>query len=117
MVAYLDKLLIGEIPHERMDRRILRLIWEHKKVMKESISKIETELCIDTVSSKKYDELIDIANEIRMLYALYHQKQRDSLIPIIQMKIMKLRDDEKAILDEFIDKVKEKCKNEIMEVH
>ena len=38
---YLDKLADGSIPHERRDRRIFRLIWEHKKCMCGRIRDIE----------------------------------------------------------------------------
>ena len=35
IAEYVSKLESGEIPYERMDRRVFRLIWEHKKVMLE----------------------------------------------------------------------------------
>ena len=38
---YLDKLADGSIPHERRDRRIFRLIWEHKKCMLGRIRAVE----------------------------------------------------------------------------
>ena len=35
IAMYLNKLADGSIPYSRIDRRILRVIWEHKKVMLE----------------------------------------------------------------------------------
>ena len=38
---YIDKLYDGSIPYDRMDRRVFRLIWEHKKIMLERIEAME----------------------------------------------------------------------------
>ena len=41
MAMYIEKLLDGTIPYEKMDYRIFRLIWEQKKAMLERIEKME----------------------------------------------------------------------------
>ena len=41
IVKYLDRLIEGSIPYKNMDRRVFRLIWEHKKAMLERIEAIE----------------------------------------------------------------------------
>lgn len=101
---YIGKLLDGSIPYERKDRRIFRLIWEHKKVMLERIQCIEKKLEIGSDISEEYSPLIYEAETIRMIYASYVQKRRDTLLPTIQEKLISLKNQEERILSELIIK-------------
>ena len=104
---YLDRLYDGSIPHDRMDRRIFRIIWEQKKVMLERIALIEDALSIDHSISKRYQEVVRDADNCRMLYASHHMKQRNSVLPIIQKKLLALKNKEQALLTELLEKSKE----------
>jgi hypothetical protein len=102
---YIDRLHEGFIPYERMDWRVFRLIWEHKKFMLERIQRIEQCLQLGTELSEKYKELVEEADNMRMLYAAYHAKRRDSLLPIIKKKLLQLMEKEKALLTKLVERV------------
>lgn len=101
---YVGKLFDGSIPYKRMDWRVFRLIWEHKKVMLERIQCIEKALGMQPDISKKYAPLVKEADNMRMLYASHHIRRRDSVLPIIQKKLLLLRDEEEKLLKELLEK-------------
>ena len=103
---YLDKLYDGSIPYEKLDWRIFRLIWEHKKVMLERIEMIEKHLQMDNTISNAYKTVVRDADNCRMLYASYHMKQRNSILPTIQSKLLSLKTQEEMLLTELIKKSK-----------
>lgn len=113
---YIDKLSDGSIPYHRMDRRVFRLIWEHKKVMLERIATIEDKLNMDREISDMYRSLVTEADSMRMLYASHHMKRRDSLLPIIKKKLLLLTEQERKILTTFVKKVRDKLGNESVEI-
>lgn len=116
LAEYVSKLYDGSIPYERMDRRVFCLVWEHKKAMLERIEKIEQFLQLDNEVSKKYRALVSEADTMRMLYASHHMKRRDSVLPIIKNKLLKLMDDEKELLMLFITKVAKELENGTVEI-
>ena len=116
IAEYIAKLETGEIPYERMDRRVFRLIWEHKKAMLERIVLVEKSLVMDTAISEKYKLLVAEANTMRMLYASHHMKRRDSVLPIIKKKLLTLMIDEQVLLTELVERMEKKIKNETVEV-
>ena len=105
IAMYVGKLIDGSIPYERMDRRVFRLIWEHKVVMAERLQKVEDALEMDHSISDRYLPLVEEANTMRMLYASYHMKRRDSLLPVIQKKLLRLKGTEEILLTEFVKNV------------
>ena len=105
IVMYLDRLCKDEIPHNRMDRRVLRQIWEHKAVMLERIGKVEKMLSLGSDTSKAYSSLVEKANVTRMFYASYHMKRRDSLIPVMKNNLMEIRNEEEILLRRFVKKI------------
>ena len=107
IAMYIDKLIDGSIPHEKMDWRIYRLIWEHKKFMLERLLKIEDVLNLDSKASDEYKKIVNEADRIRMLYASHHMHRRDSLLPIIKEKTLHIMNTEKKILTELITKANE----------
>ena len=107
LVQYLGKLLDESIPYNRKDRRIFRVIWEHKKAMWERIVCIEKELNMDSEISDKYKKVVNVSNDIRMLYASYTLRRKDTLLEIIQDKLNLLNDMEKRLLNELIIKTKD----------
>ena len=106
-VSYLDKLLDGSIPFERMDRRIFRLLWEHKHLMTERIKKIEETFLFKSSVSAQYETIEKEADTLRMLYATYSMKKRDSLLMKIRSRLIELNNKEKKLLTELLKNAKE----------
>lgn len=110
IVKYLEKLYDGTIPYEKMDWRVFRMIWEHKKVMLERIECIENQLGLDAKTSKKYKRVVVEANNMRMIYAMLHTKRRDSLFQSLQKKLLSLDEQEEKTLKELLRKSKKNFK-------
>ena len=107
---YIDKLYDGSIPYDRMDRRVFRLIWEHKKIMLERIEKIESSLNIKPLCSEQYKDIVRESDRLRMLYAAHHMKRRDSVLPDIRDKLIYIKKQERGILKKFIEKAERRLK-------
>lgn len=105
IAMYVDKLFDGSVPYHRMDRRVMRQIWEHKKVMHERLVKVEEALQMDSSLSTAYEKLVPEANSARMLYASHNMKRRDAALPIISKKLRWMQETEQEILHAFIEKV------------
>ena len=106
IAKYVGKLYDGSIPYEKMDRRVFRMIWEHKKAMLQRINLIEDALSIDHAISESYRSVVREADNCRMLYAAHHMKQRNSVLPIIQKKLLALKEKEQKLLTELLEKSK-----------
>ncbi len=107
LAEYVERLYNGVIPYEKIDRRTFRMIWEHKKAMLERIEAMEKSLKLDNTFSERYKPLVNIADNIRMMFASYQIKRRDSLLPIIKEKTREVMNSERTILREFVDKIGE----------
>lgn len=107
IAEYVTKLYNGSIPYERMDRRVFRVIWEHKKAMLERMQAMEQSLNMDNRFSEKYKAVVAESNLLRMLYASHHMKRRDSVLPTIRKKLLDLMETEGKLLTEFTGKVRE----------
>ena len=106
IAMYLDKLMDGSIPLEHMDWRIFRLIWEHKKVMLMRICAVEKLFDMGTESSDAYTPIVKESDTMRLLYASYHLKpSKSTLLPLIQRKMMQIRDAEEDILQVLVEKL------------
>ncbi len=108
LARYVDKLAAGEIPYERMDRRVFRVIWEHKVIMAERILKIEEALSLDAGTSRAYAPLVKEAHHLRMLYAAHHMKRRDELLPILSKRLRELAKAERTVLEDLLRKARER---------
>ena len=117
IAEYVEKLYDGSIPYERMDRRVLRVIWEHKKVMLERIQAIEHALNMNNTFSSAYQMVVAEANTMRMMYASHHMKRRDSVLPTIHKKLLVLMETEKKILSDLVNMVRKDLKNATLEIH
>lgn len=95
---YLDKLLDQSIPTNRIDRRVFRMIWEHKKVMLKRIEAIESALNLGESISSEYSSLVELANHMRMLYVMFQRKPRSSILLNIKEKLETLNNTEKQLL-------------------
>lgn len=105
---YAEKLLSGEIKHANMDWRCLRTFWEFRVCMLERIRTIESQLDLGDEISEKYAPIVEETNELRMQYAIYHKKQRDTLLSNIKDELLKLKDKEIEIIKEFIKQTLER---------
>lgn len=114
IAEYVDKLYKGEIPYERMDRRVFRAIWEHKKVMLERIKAIEKTLCLGRQISSKYADLVSESDTMRMLYASHNKKRRDSVLLLIKKKLLQIMEAERDLLNELIVEMERSFANGIV---
>ncbi len=105
IALYVGFLMDGTVPYERMDRRIFRLLWEHKTVMLQRIAAVEKQFKMDSTISGEYAELVKDANTMRMLYASHHMRRRDSVLPVIQKTLIRLRNKEEEVLSRFTEKL------------
>lgn len=103
IAKYLDFLYSGKIPYEKMDRRVFRLIWEHKKAMLERLVALEEKLGIEHRYSEKYKPIVSETDTMRMLYASHSIKRRDSVLPIIRKKLLLIMELEKDILNDVVE--------------
>lgn len=104
-------------PYERMDRRVFRMLWEHKKVMLERLTAAEHALGLRPAVSTKYSEIVREANAMRMLYASHHMRRRDCVLPGLQKKLLRMREAEEIWLREFTEAMKGAMKSEAVESH
>ncbi len=115
LAKYISKLIDGSIPYERMDWRIFRTVWEHKKVMLERIRAVENELGIDKTLGDEYEKLVSEADNIRMLFASHNMRRRDSVLPIIKKKLLQMSKAERSILTYVILDIEKRYKENAME--
>lgn len=102
VALYLDKLAEESVPYERMDWRVFRMLWEHKKVMLKRLLTVEDSLCLSREISTQYKALVKAADHMRMLYASHYFKRRDSVLPVIRSQLLDLKTLESKLLKEFI---------------
>lgn len=106
IAKYIDRLYEGVIPYERMDQRIFRLIWEHKKLMHERIIAMEQYFTMGTQFGENYKQIVKDADSIRILYAAHGLRRRDSLLPAVKDKLLKIENSERDILSRLLDAMK-----------
>lgn len=104
---YFDKLLDESILHEMMDWRILRIIWEYRKGMLKRLRAVEENIQIDFSISTAYGDLVQETDRLRMLYALYHRKKKNTLLLSVKNGLLDLKAKEKDLLEQFTQKIEE----------
>lgn len=110
LAHYVEKLADEKIPYERMDRRVFRLIWEHKKVMLERIKMLELRGFSVEEEVRLYEEIVKKADFMRMLYASHHKKRRDSVLPILHQGVLELMEEETRILYDLSETLRKELK-------
>ena len=105
LAMYIDKLKDGSIPYEKMDWRALRPIWEHKKCMLERIKAVEKKNGWTDELSTHYIPIVEKANCIRMMYAMYHKNHNDKLLDKIRDGLLDVAKNDRALVEEFIKKL------------
>lgn len=104
---YLQFLLDGEIPYDRKDRRIMRLIYEHKRCMADRITAVEEKLGYSTNLRLKYAPVVESAQRAHTYYVSYRLKQKDELLRMIQKELTFMKKTEETVLSEFLELIKE----------
>ena len=102
LALYLDRLYDESFPHERMDRRSFRMIWEHKLIMLERLIAVEKKFGWDDNISSRYQPIVQTSNTLRMMYASHFIKPRKQVLLTIKEKLLKMKALEESILLEFI---------------
>ena len=102
IVMYVRRIADGLIPYSRIDRRIFRLIWEHKRVMLERLERLESALGMDPSISLRYREIVNTSRVLHIEYASYCRRQRKELLPTISERLAQMADSERYLLDEMI---------------
>lgn len=105
LAKYIDKLKDGSIPYEKMDWRALRPVWEHKKCMLERIQAVENKNGWSNELSERYAPVVEKANRIRMMYAVYHKNHNNKLLDKIRDGLLELAESDKVLVGEFISKL------------
>lgn len=104
---YLEKLQSGVIPLEKLDRRVLHVIWEHKRGMYERIVRVEDAFGWGHMCSERYAPLVEQAERLRMLYAAHVMRPREGALTVIRKELLALADDERTILRALLERSKE----------
>lgn len=104
IAMYLDKLIQNEFSYEKTDRRVFRMIYEHKAALQKSIRKIEKAADLDNETSGSFDKIVRKTDEMRLLYASYCMKKRESALPLLKKRLLTLKEEEGKTLSEFLKK-------------
>ena len=105
LAMYVDKLKDGSIPSEKMDWRALRPVWEHKRCMLERLQVIEKRHDWNPTYSEQYAPLVDEANRVRVMYAIFQKTKKPNLLDGIRNGLVDLREKEQRILTGFVEKM------------
>ena len=108
LAMYIDKLKDGSIPYEKMDWLALRPVWEHKKCMLDRIKAVEDKNGWGDDLSTRYLPVVEKANRIRIMYAMYHKNHNDTLLDKLHDGLLDISKNDKELVSEFITKL-EKC--------
>lgn len=111
LCMYLDKLADGSIPHERRDRRVFRLVWEHKKCMLGRIKAVEEFCGWDNELSSAYEEVVDLADKVRFIYSKFVLKYSSKHLEKMQLLLMDIKRSELDLLTKFLLKLEEVLKD------
>ena len=102
LAMYMNKLLDGSIPYESMDWRPMRAVWEYRVYTLKRIKAIESDLMLDCSMSNLYQHIVDESNKLRLMYAIYHKKKKDSILQSVHDGILDLYEKERHILNSLI---------------
>ena len=105
LAMYIDKLKDGSIPYEKMDWRSLRPMWEHKKCMLDRIKAVEAKNGWNDELSQKYLPVVEKADRLRMMYAVYYKNRNDKLLDKIHNGLLDIGIRDKELVTEFIEKI------------
>lgn len=105
MAMYIDRIRKGQLSPYQMDSRSMRPIWEHKKCMLDRIIALENKNEWGSELSSEYKSIVDTADKLRLMYAVYDRTQRPSLLDSIYNGLFEIKAKEKDILTRLILKM------------
>lgn len=105
LYAYFERLQSGETPHEKIDRRLIRLIWEHKQCMVSRIAAVEAHCGLSSELSVSYAPLAELTNTLRLMYAKYVLCPNGHLLDSIKIKLQELTEREGLLLQKLIAQI------------
>ncbi len=115
IAMYIDKICNGDITFENVDKRVFRLIWEHKKAMEERIEKVEQQMKLNSNFSKKYKKIVAESDKTRMIFAAYLQNNKVALLPLIKGKLIHIKNNENKLLEKFVLKIESEMRKNAVE--
>ena len=107
LCMYLDKLADGSIPHERRDRRVFRLVWEHKKCMLGRIRALEKLCGWDDELGSAYEKVVGLTDKVRFIYSKFVLKYSSKHLEEMQLLLMDIKRTELELLTKFLLKLEE----------
>lgn len=107
LALYLTYLSEGIIPYEKTDRRIMRMIVEHKQCMAGRFAAFEKALNLSADISEKYKQVTESAIYAKTLYDRHRIKRRDDYLVLIKNEIIKIKKLEEELIPKFLKKIKE----------
>ena len=107
-VIYLKMLTDGRIKYDKLDWRIMRMIWEHKKCMFDRIRMIEEKLGLSSYISESYSAIVRDSNIMRLQYVKCHFKKNDDVLLSIANKILDINKKEKNLISKLISEMKKR---------
>ena len=99
---YLEHLYYGIIPYERKDKRIFRLIWDHKRLMLERIEAVEKKAGVKNDISSEYKNIVEESSRMHTLYIKYWLKKDNGILLELKDRLEKMREAEKKPLEKLI---------------
>lgn len=100
LVEYLTRLGDGRIPHERMDRRVFRLFYEHKALMRGRLAAFSAP---NADFAKKYEAVVGLADRMRFQYKKYELKPVPYDLELLIEYLEKCRELESEVLEEYLE--------------
>lgn len=85
-----------------IDLKVFRMLWEHKKMINNTIKKIGEDINSFEITIKEYDKLEQQAQILLCLVMKYNITGRKKILINIKNKIISLRQLEKSILEQII---------------
>ena len=111
LAEYFKRVLDGRIPYEKVDRRIFRLLLDHKALMHKRIVAVSNELNISTIYADDYKKLVDMLESMRFQYKKFELRPNMYIIERLIEQLHELYEKELVILAEFIEVMGEKLEN------
>ena len=116
IAEYLECLRDGRIPYSRMDRRIVRLLLDHKMLMRKRIAAVSFELGLSGCFEEEYMVIVDMLQSMQFQYKKFELRPNMYALERMIENIRQIYERERDILSRFVEvaslewyKRKEKC--------
>lgn len=99
---YLDKLRMSEDMELKIDMRVFRFLWEHKRIMKERFSYASNVYPVLKTEAIKMDALENLSSSVFMMMLKYSVTRKRELIELSICRIREIQIEEEKILREIL---------------